>query len=55
MKAREINAELSVLDHRGTRVVLDKLDPDQAKETLGVELCPIGCMAQQIKTMTSKA
>ena len=51
-KASEINAELSVMDHTGTRVVLEKLDPDTAKETLGVELCPAACMAKQIETMT---
>lgn len=53
---REITAELLVLDHTGTRVVLDKVDSDHAKETLGVKLCPIGCVAQQIETMaTTKA
>lgn len=52
---REISAELLVLDHSGTRVVLDKLDLDQTKARLGVKLCPTGCMAQQVVTMMAKA
>ena len=51
--AEETPFEISVLDHKGQRVVLDKLGPDDTKETLGTYVAPSGTMEDQVENMVA--
>ena len=51
----DIEEDLSVIDHNGTRQTLEKIDSHQGKETLGVILSPDGNNESQVEKLCDKA